>query len=134
MSSRARLTAACRSAMSGSTVGTGGTLPEPEERCKPPSRGSQRARDHDLPASPTVVSTSVASARPTHWMSVRRSNSTGSSRRVERRHLGILGLLLVGGALLRLRWLGEPMRWDEAATFQKYALGSIGHIATTYDR
>src|SRR4051812_21319641 len=26
------------------------------------------------------------------------------------------------------------MRWDEAATFQKYALGSIGHIATTYDR
>lgn len=36
--------------------------------------------------------------------------------------------------LLRLRWLGEPMRWDEAATFQKYALGSIGHIVDTYDR
>src|SRR4051812_34767345 len=26
------------------------------------------------------------------------------------------------------------MRWDEAATFQKYALGSIGHIVGTYDR
>lgn len=26
------------------------------------------------------------------------------------------------------------MRWDEAATFQKYAMGSIGHIVGTYDR
>jgi uncharacterized membrane protein len=26
------------------------------------------------------------------------------------------------------------MRWDEAATFQKYALGSVGHIVETYDR
>jgi uncharacterized membrane protein len=49
-------------------------------------------------------------------------------------HLVLLGLIVVGGALLRLRWLGEPMRWDEAATFQKYALGSVGHIVETYDR
>ena len=46
----------------------------------------------------------------------------------------LLGLLVLGGLLLRLRWLGEPMRWDEAATFQKYALGSIGTITTLYDR
>jgi len=41
---------------------------------------------------------------------------------------------VLGGLLLRLRWLGEPMRWDEAATFQKYASESIGTITTLYDR
>jgi hypothetical protein len=46
----------------------------------------------------------------------------------------VLGAIVLGGILLRVRWLGEPMRWDEAATFQKYALGSIGHIVGTYDR
>jgi uncharacterized membrane protein len=46
----------------------------------------------------------------------------------------VLGLIVLGGLLLRLRWLGEPMRYDEAATFQKYALASVGHIVDTYDR
>jgi uncharacterized membrane protein len=45
-----------------------------------------------------------------------------------------LGVFVAVAVVLRLRWLGEPMRWDEAATFQKYALGSVGHIAETYDR
>ena len=46
----------------------------------------------------------------------------------------LLGVVVLGAVVFRVRWLGEPMRWDEAATFQKYALGSIGHIVGTYDR
>jgi uncharacterized membrane protein len=57
-----------------------------------------------------------------------------AARGSERLHLLLLGVIVLGGVLLRVRWLGEPMRWDEAATFQKYALGSVGHIVETYDR
>jgi uncharacterized membrane protein len=80
------------------------------------------------------VSTSATPVRPAGWVDVRRTAPTKGSHRADRLHLVLLGLVVLGGALLRLRWLGEPMRWDEAATFQKYALGSVGHIVSTYDR
>jgi 4-amino-4-deoxy-L-arabinose transferase-like glycosyltransferase len=53
---------------------------------------------------------------------------------VDRLHQVLLGLVVLGAALLRLRYLDEPMRWDEAATFQKYAMGTVGTITSTYDR
>lgn len=46
----------------------------------------------------------------------------------------MLGVIVLVGMLLRLRWLGEPMRWDEAATFQEYARASIGTITSSYVR
>jgi uncharacterized membrane protein len=46
----------------------------------------------------------------------------------------VLGLIVLGGALLRLKYLREPMRWDESATFQEYARGSLGTIVSTYNR
>jgi MFS family permease len=46
----------------------------------------------------------------------------------------LLGLIVLAGLLLRLRYLNEPMRWDEAATFQEYARGSVGTITSTYNR
>jgi hypothetical protein len=57
--------------------------------------------------------------------------STSHSARVE---YVVLGLIVVAGALLRLKYLKEPMRWDEAATFQQYARGSLGTIVSTYNR
>jgi hypothetical protein len=45
----------------------------------------------------------------------------------------LLALIILGGALLRLRYLGGPMRYDEAFTFDAYALSGIGHITSTYD-
>jgi hypothetical protein len=77
------------------------------------------------------VSTSVTAARAPRRAGFRDAAPAEGSTRL---HLLLLGLIVLAGLLLRVRWLGEPMRWDEAATFQKYALGSIGHIATTYDR
>jgi 4-amino-4-deoxy-L-arabinose transferase-like glycosyltransferase len=49
-------------------------------------------------------------------------------------HLLLLGLIVLGAALIRLRYLNEPMRWDEAATFSRYARGSLGTITSDYTR
>jgi hypothetical protein len=80
------------------------------------------------------VSTYVTAARPSSRPGARRSGEGSRAHGSDRLHLALLGLIVLGGFLVRLRWLGEPMRWDEAATFQKYALGSVGHIVGTYDR
>jgi len=82
-------------------------------------------------ASPTRVTTA---AKPERRLGSRVEASSERSP-WETRYAGVaVGLSVVIGAALRLRWLGEPMRYDEAATFQKYALGSVGHIVGTYDR
>ena len=51
-----------------------------------------------------------------------------------RLHYVVLGLIVLGGALIRLRYLNEPMRWDEAATFNEYARASVGTITSSYNR
>jgi uncharacterized membrane protein len=51
----------------------------------------------------------------------------------ERLRLIVLGLIVIGGALLRLRYLNEPMRYDEAATFKQYARESVATITSSYD-
>src|SRR4051812_37165833 len=45
----------------------------------------------------------------------------------------VLVAAVVAGFALRLRFVGEPMRYDEAFTFETYARGSLGHIASTYN-
>ena len=47
--------------------------------------------------------------------------------------LAVLGALVVAAAVLRLHYLGEPMRFDEAYTFYAYATQTVGHIVSTYD-
>ena len=54
--------------------------------------------------------------------------------RRDRLHLVLLGAIVVGGALVRARWLGEPMRYDEGVSFVHYAMSSLGSITSTYDR
>jgi uncharacterized membrane protein len=77
----------------------------------------------------------VTSAQPVRAPAgFRRSRPTERPVRPDRLHLVLLAAIVLGGALLRLRYLGEPMRWDEAATFKKYAMETIGTITTTYDR
>jgi uncharacterized membrane protein len=56
------------------------------------------------------------------------------ARRDARLHYVVLGLIVVGGLLIRLRYLNEPMRWDEAATFNEYARASLGTIVSSYTR
>ena len=60
--------------------------------------------------------------------------TTRASDRDTRVGYVVLGLIVLGGALLRLKYLHEPMRWDESATFQEYARGSLGTIVSTYNR
>jgi 4-amino-4-deoxy-L-arabinose transferase-like glycosyltransferase len=62
---------------------------------------------------------------------VPRPSTEGRSNRL---HFVLLGLIVLGGLLLRLRYVSEPMRWDESATFQEYARGSVGTIVSTYNR
>jgi hypothetical protein len=45
----------------------------------------------------------------------------------------VLVVIVALGLALRLRFMGEPMHYDEAFTFMTYARGSLGHIASTYD-
>lgn len=45
----------------------------------------------------------------------------------------LLALVVLAGTLLRLHFLGVPMRYDEAYTFDAYALSGLGHITSTYD-
>jgi 4-amino-4-deoxy-L-arabinose transferase-like glycosyltransferase len=67
--------------------------------------------------------------------SPREATSTArASTRHARLDYVVLGLIVLGGALLRLKYLHEPMRWDESATFQEYARGSFGTIVSTYNR
>jgi hypothetical protein len=56
-----------------------------------------------------------------------------SDRAFDRRHAALLGVIVLGGTLLRLRYLNLPMRYDEAYTFDTYALSGFGHITSTYD-
>jgi hypothetical protein len=51
----------------------------------------------------------------------------------ERLQLVVLGALVVAAALLRLRYLNEPMRYDESATFHDYVRESVGTITSSYD-
>jgi MFS family permease len=82
-----------------------------------------------------VPTSSVTPAPPLLTPASRRRES--SRAREEPRELlpyVVLGLIVLGGALLRLKYLHEPMRWDESATFQEYARGSFGTIVSTYNR
>jgi 4-amino-4-deoxy-L-arabinose transferase-like glycosyltransferase len=54
-------------------------------------------------------------------------------RSINRRHAALLGLIVLAGALVRLRYLNLPMRYDEAFTFDTYALDGVGQITSTYD-
>src|SRR4051812_21875684 len=138
MSWRARVIASCRSARSGSRSATAGTLPDGSRGCNSPCSGRGARICGPEPFGLLVlgaVSTSLTPADPVRpSLSARGSRSPRPSVRAHHFPLLLLGLLTLAGGLLRLRWLGEPMRWDEAATFQKYALGSVGHIVSTYDR
>jgi 4-amino-4-deoxy-L-arabinose transferase-like glycosyltransferase len=51
----------------------------------------------------------------------------------DRLDAGLLALLVVGGAAVRVALMGEPMRYDESFTFFAYAMTPIGHITSTYD-
>ena len=53
--------------------------------------------------------------------------------RLDRRHAALLVAITLGGAALRLRYLNVPMRYDEAFTFDSYALFGVGHITSSYD-
>jgi uncharacterized membrane protein len=65
---------------------------------------------------------------------VRKRGEVARAAGVSRVHYVVLGLIVLGAALIRLRYLNEPMRWDEAATFQEYARASVGTIVSTYNR
>jgi uncharacterized membrane protein len=52
---------------------------------------------------------------------------------IDRRHAALLAAIVLGGTLLRLRYLDVPMRYDEAFTFDAYTLSGVGHITSTYD-
>jgi 4-amino-4-deoxy-L-arabinose transferase-like glycosyltransferase len=56
-----------------------------------------------------------------------------ANRLIDRRHAALLAAIVLGGTLLRLRYLDVPMRYDEAFTFDTYALSGVGHITSTYD-
>jgi uncharacterized membrane protein len=83
-----------------------------------------------------VPTSSVTPAPPFVPTAGRRSEPAGvrAAATDQRLKYVLLGLIVLGAALLRLRYLREPMRWDEAATFQEYARGSLGTIASTYNR
>ncbi|MEA2409658.1 MAG: hypothetical protein QOC77_219, partial [Thermoleophilaceae bacterium] len=82
------------------------------------------------------MSTSPATAAP-RLPALTRGRGYASDERGRsdlRLHYVLLGLIVLGGMLIRLRYLNEPMRWDEAATFQEYARGSVGTITSSYNR
>jgi hypothetical protein len=82
-----------------------------------------------------VPTSSVTPAPPVLEPASRRgSHAASRAREGDRLQYVVLGLVVLGGALLRLKYLREPMRWDEAATFQEYARGSLGTIVSTYNR
>jgi uncharacterized membrane protein len=56
-----------------------------------------------------------------------------ANRLIDRRHAALLAAIVLGGTLLRLRYLYVPMRYDEAFTFDAYAMSGVGHITSTYD-
>jgi 4-amino-4-deoxy-L-arabinose transferase-like glycosyltransferase len=58
---------------------------------------------------------------------------TASRPTLDRRHAALLGVIVLGGTLLRLHYLNLPMRYDEAYTFDAYAVDGVGHITSTYD-
>src|SRR5206468_11815778 len=76
------------------------------------------------PAPPLL---SRASARDPATRKARASSHTA------RLDYAVLGLIVLAGALLRLQYLHAPTRWDESATFQEYARGSLGTIVSTYN-
>ncbi|MFL6142690.1 MAG: glycosyltransferase family 39 protein [Labedaea sp.] len=80
--------------------------------------------------------TSSVSPAPPLLSPARRRGSPAAQRAAtsERLQYVVLALIVLGGLLLRLRYLREPMRWDEAATFQEYARGSLGTIVSSYNR
>lgn len=85
---------------------------------------------------PTRVSTSPATAAPPVPAPARvRAQRSHVRARVDTRlHYIVLGLIVLGGLVIRLRYLNEPMRWDEAATFNEYARASVGTIVSSYER
>lgn len=44
----------------------------------------------------------------------------------------LLSLIVIGSVALRVAFLAEPMRYDEAYTFDAYAIHSVGFITSTY--
>src|SRR4051794_36054226 len=110
MRRRACATASCRRAKSGSIGGTD------RDCCLCTAEKQSPAPCLGRPASPTRVSTSSVTPAPrvltrTHGHpSARSSRARGPGRL----HLALLGLIVLAGALVRLRYLNEPMRWDEA--------------------
>src|SRR5947199_10428744 len=84
-----------------------------------------------------VPTSSVTPAPPLLSRAIPRRQATTAecgSTQTARVDYAILGLIVLAGALLRLKYLHEPMRWDESATFQEYARGSLGTIVSTYNR
>src|SRR4051794_34019474 len=84
---------------------------------------------------PTRVSTSSATTAPALPARARAPERVSVARATDYRlHYVVLGLIVLAGSVIRLRYLNEPMRWDEAATFQEYARGSVGTITSSYNR
>src|SRR3954447_1564751 len=81
---------------------------------EPVARTSPPACDRPSPAliSVSSVSTSVSPSRDGQHVPARAVAGRSGAVRFSRLHVTLLGLLVVGGLLLRLRWLGEPMRYD----------------------
>src|SRR4051794_18473697 len=82
-----------------------------------------------------VMTSSATTAPPTPARARTREGERVTQPAADSRlHYVVLGLIVLGAALIRLRYLNEPMRWDEAATFQEYARASVGTITSTYNR
>src|SRR2546426_688740 len=54
-------------------------------------------------------------------------------RRLRNPYAWALGALMIAGGALRLHYLGAPMRYDEAFTFDNYAVMRVGDITSTYN-
>ena len=66
-------------------------------------------------------------------MSAARAALVGHVREVDRIHLAALALVVLAGAGLRLAFLREPMRFDEAYSFLTYAMRPPRDITLAYD-
>jgi len=61
-----------------------------------------------------------------------RAVSVSDARHSDHRRFWVLSAIVLVGIAIRVAFLGEPMRYDEAYTFDAYAIHSIRYIVSTY--